>query len=91
MWSLVFSKGSYRSVLRERQLRGVNRIRAVARTSSGAQVSKELELRVGIRILVIPVEEDSAFWLSAMIDNGAIQNYAYEAKVVVWPRKAKEP
>lgn len=88
---LIFRRDMYGTILKDQQLRGVNRIRAVARTSAGVQLSQEVDLRVGIRIVVIPVEEDSAFWLSAMIDNAAIQNYVYDAKVVVWPKKAQAP
>jgi hypothetical protein len=88
---LTFPRTSYERILRVRDLGGRNRIRAVARTSGGAQLSSEVPLIVGINVTAIPVEEDSALWISALIDNAAIPNYVYKAKVIVWPKHGREP
>lgn len=81
---LVIPKGSYDDVLHNRGRGSVNRIRAVARTNEDTFTSEEFTLHVGIQVLAIPVEEDSAIWVTAMIDNSSIDNYRFDATVLVW-------
>src|SRR5262249_53684970 len=78
--TLQWPKDSYRDLLSVRTLRGANRIRAIGRVQRASFTSNEFSLRVGIRVVAIPVEEDSTIWVSAMIDNSSIQNYVFEAK-----------
>jgi hypothetical protein len=82
---LKFAADSYRDLLANRQNGSANRIRSIARGSAGVFVSEPFDLRVGIKILALPVEQDSALWMTALIDNDAIQDYRFDAKLVVWP------
>ncbi|HYR88493.1 MAG TPA: hypothetical protein VE422_30720 [Terriglobia bacterium] len=87
---LTFPFGTYRDLLSNRRNGSVNRVRVIARSLTRVFMSEPVEVRVGITILAVPVEEDSALWMSALIDNGAIQGYRFDARLVVWSRKASE-
>jgi hypothetical protein len=88
---LLFAAGIYRDLLASRERNSSNRVRAIARGIAETFVSEPFELNVGIKLLVIPVAEDSAVWVSALIDNSAIQGYQFDADLVVWPRKGVKP
>jgi len=87
---LVFPKGSYGDVLAYRERNNINRVRIVARGSRDSYASNEFALRVGIKVTAIPVPDDNAIWLAAMIDNASIPYYQYQAKLLVWPKKRSD-
>ena len=86
-----FRPEDYRLLLDERERGKYNRVRVAARTRLGVVTSEEFELRVGLKVLAVPVREDQAVWVVAMIDNTSLQNYHYQAKLVVWPRDSTVP
>jgi hypothetical protein len=80
--------GSYRELLASRELHGVNRVRAVAKTAGGAAVSPEWELYVGITVLIFTDSPDYVL-VSALIDTSTAQlpKYSIEGALITWDQK----
>jgi hypothetical protein len=53
-------------------------------------MSGSTDLLVGIKLLILPAREDSALCMLCLIDNQAIQNYRFDAKMVVWKKKKSD-
>lgn len=83
---IQFAREDYRNILLSRERAGSNRIRAVARTKNDAFYSAEFVLMVGIEIMILPVEDDKAVWVAALIDNSSINNYVFDGKGLVHRR-----
>jgi hypothetical protein len=87
---ITFPVGTYQDLLANREKGASNRVRAIARGTTQSFLSEPINVQVGIKILAIPVQEDSSLWISALIDNAAIQDYRFEAKLMVWPKKRSD-
>jgi hypothetical protein len=81
---LTLCPDDYRNALSVREKDGRNRIRVILEAPSKPFRSEEFNLRVGIRLLL--VADPQKVTLAAMLDNSLIQNYVYDARVVL-PRK----
>ena len=77
-----FVPDSYHKILQNRQLGQTNRIRAVMQAREAVFASNPIELPVGITILTV-VDAEARLTVAAMIDHGRIQNYDFEAKIVI--------
>jgi hypothetical protein len=80
---VVFSPAEFRAILADRQHNGENRIRALFQTAKSLFVSSEFPLRVGTTILAVHIDP-MRIKIIGMIDNTAIQNYNFEARLLVW-------
>jgi hypothetical protein len=82
---VVFLADEYHGILTNRQLGGQNRMRAVFQAQQSAFVSNEFSMRVGTTILAVHIEP-LRIKIVGVIDNEAIVNYNFEAKLLVWVR-----
>lgn len=85
---LRLPQGSYRELLASRELHGVNRVRAVAKTAGGATISPEWDLYVGITVLIFTDSPDYVH-VSALIDKSTAQlpKYAVEGALITWDQQ----
>ena len=87
--SIVFARKNYEQILSDRELRGTNRVRVLCQATSKKFLSEEFPLKVGIEILTFYDPGHQSIETSALIDNSSIQNYVFEAKIVLWQRRPK--
>ncbi len=82
---LRLPQGSYRELLSSRELHGVNRIRAVAKTAGGATISPEWDLHVGMTVLIFTDSPDYVH-VSALIDKSTahLPQYSIEGALITW-------
>ena len=86
---IVFSAAEYRPILSNREHAGVNRLRAVLQTEQMSFFSPEFPMHVGTTILAVHIEP-MRIKIAGMIDNTAIPNYDFEAKLLLWARVSKQ-
>lgn len=78
-----FTPQELRPVLKVRDYKGKNRLRAVFQTSNASFTSPEFEMAVGVTILAVHIEP-LRIKIAGMIDNRAIDGYDFEAKLLIW-------
>ena len=78
-----FSPEELRPVLKVRSHKGINRLRAVFQSSNTSFASEEFDMYVGTTILAARIEP-LRIKMAEMIDNTALDNYSFEAKLVIW-------
>lgn len=86
---LVFPRSDYQECLSSRERSGHSRIRAIAKSKETTFTSPEAQLLVGIKIAVYAFEQEREILVSALIDNRSIDNYVFDAKLIVWKKRKK--
>ncbi|HJT71942.1 MAG TPA: hypothetical protein VJ731_17205 [Terriglobales bacterium] len=81
---VTFCPDDYRTIRPNRQKGGHNSFRAVLETADHVFTSEKFDLSVGFQLLLVADRRKAT--LAAMIDNSLVQDYPYEAKVVL-PQK----
>jgi len=90
---VTFAPEDYRDILVNRDHGGQNRLRAVFQSARSSYVSREFSMRVGLTVMAVHIEQ----WrlkIIGVINNSAIPNYDFEAKLLVWakaPRQEASP
>jgi hypothetical protein len=84
-----FCPKDYDSVRQERGHQGWNKIRAVIETKDKVFQSDPVHVAVGIRLQVIA--EPGRITLASLIDNSLLQNYPFEAELVLPRKKQIDP
>lgn len=79
--SVTFCTADYSQILAVRSHGGRNRVRAVLESQSQTFASREINLLVGIVLLLVATPEKTT--LAATIDHTLVQGYQYEAKVLL--------
>ena len=82
---VVFSPAEYQSILGSRNHGESNRVRAVLQTARSSFFSSEFPIQVGTTIIAVHIEP-LRVKIIGMIDNSAIPNYNFEAKLLLWAR-----
>ena len=82
---VVFLPTEYQSILANREHGGINRVRALLQTARAPFYSSEFPIHVGTTILAVHIEP-LRIKIIGMIDNEAIPNYNFEAKLLLWAR-----
>ncbi len=86
----VFSPDDYHDILSDRRHGGHNRLRVVFQTASAEFVSPEFDMAVGTTILAARLEP-LRVKIMGTIDNSAIYNYDFEAKLLLWASRPGQP
>jgi len=86
---IVFAPEEYRTILVNREHDGQNRVRAVFQTGKSLYVSPQFAMRVGTTIMAVHIGP-TRIKIIGVIDNTAIQNYDFEAKLIVWAAAARQ-
>lgn len=80
---VTFAPEEYGQILTNRDHGGENRLRVAVQTAKSAYFSPDFAMRVGTTILAVHMEP-LRIKIMGIIDNVAIQNYDFEARLVVW-------
>ena len=87
--AVTFCPDDYPMIRPNRQKGGHNGFRVVLETPDRVFTSEKFELNVGVQLLLVADRHKAT--LAAMIDNSLVQNYPYEAKVVLPQKKSLTP
>jgi hypothetical protein len=88
---VTFVPEDYRPILESREHAGANRLRALILSARASFFSSEFSMRVGTTILAAHIDP-LRVKIIGMIDNTAIPNYDFEAKLLLWAKAPhKEP
>jgi hypothetical protein len=85
----IFPAAEYRGILTHREREGENRLRAVFQAAKSLFFSPEVSMKVGTTIMVVHIEP-MRIKIIGTIDNAAIQNYDFEAKLLIWASAPKQ-
>jgi hypothetical protein len=80
---LIFDPEDYKAILTNREHGGQNRLRIVFQSKRSQFPSSDFSMKVGATILAVRIEP-LRIKIMGMIDNTAIENYNFEAKLIVW-------
>ncbi|MGH1485710.1 MAG: hypothetical protein ACRBCI_05765 [Cellvibrionaceae bacterium] len=86
--SIEFPRSRYSKILSNRSHNEWNRVRAVFQSQDNTFLSPEFKLHVGITAIAINFGEKVK--IGAMIDNAVIQNYNFNAKLIVWKKDGSD-
>jgi hypothetical protein len=86
---VVFSPADYRAILDTREHAATNRMRARLQTARSSFFSSEFPMHVGTTILAVHIDP-LRIKIIGMIDDTAIPNYDFEAKLPLWARVPKK-
>lgn len=80
---VLFSPEDFQRILPNRNRGGQNRLRVLIQSTKSVFSSREFLMRVGITILAVHIEP-LRIKISGIIDNQAIPNYDFDAKLLLW-------
>lgn len=87
---ILFQPDEYRDILNNRSHNAENRVRAIIQASNSVFYSPEFSIHVPVTI--VSVHANDKVKIMGTIDNTAIDNYDFEAQLVVWASKqGQEP
>lgn len=78
---VVFRSDEYHNILVTRELHGTSRIKAILASPHETFSSSESLVQVGIKIMAVAVP--GQLKIAALIDNSAIENYSFQARIVL--------
>jgi hypothetical protein len=86
---VTFCRDDYKSLRTNRERGGHNTIRVVLEAAKQIFRSEKFDLLVGTQLLLVADQKRAT--LAAMIDNGLVQGYTYDAQVVLPQKKSLVP
>ena len=86
---VTFCPDDYKSLRTNRERGGHNTIRVILEAAKQIFRSEKFDLFVGTQLLLVADQKKAT--LAAMIDNGLVQGYTYDAQVVLPQKKSLTP
>jgi hypothetical protein len=83
---LTFAPQDYKEILNSREHGGQNRLRVVFQGARSRFISPEFQMMVGTTIMAVHIEA-LRIKIMGTIDDSAVENYNFEAKLLVWAKK----